>query len=481
MAVVISTKNDDENFNTFIKLENNQRMLFTAPFGMGKTYFLNEFFKINSEEYNTFHLYPIRYQVHNDVNIIKVIAADLFVQLTNKHKNAVESFFNEENIKLKKKHIRGLFMKCLGSLPSPLIASETLITLEPTTFSIIKELFKNQGIFDNIKQFFKNETELKYHSEIAEIYNNFLEDSIIKILEKINNGKKNVLVLDDLDRLEPKHVFKILNAFSPLFDKENNKFGFDKIIFVGDFDNLKNIYHNVYGNGANFDAYINKFSSIGSYQYNIEKEVSDNIKKIISEYCHTKKESQIQAFNHEIHSIIELILLPAFRAKKINLRNLLMPQKNHFLTFDVSQDSLQTPVKRLHTKIIIKILLLAFSNNKKELLDAINIAKKDFINKIKPYHDHSFNHLFELRHVMAYMHYVNFLSYNDPDNLELVNEEIMKKRKRDYFMTFNNVSNMISTNDNQIYKKNIFKAIEIFFNALYEYVEKEVYKDDRFN
>ena len=50
-----------------------------------------------------------------------------------------------------------------------------------------------------------------------------------KFLEEIRNKKKNVLVIDDLDRIDPEHIFRILNILSVHnnhFDSEN-KFSFD--------------------------------------------------------------------------------------------------------------------------------------------------------------------------------------------------------------------------------------------------------------
>jgi len=66
------------------------------------------------------------------------------------------------------------------------------------------------------------------------------------IREKINEvrgDRKSVLILDDMDRIDPDHIFRILNIFSAHFKNEDNKFGFDAVIIVGDIQNIKSIFH----------------------------------------------------------------------------------------------------------------------------------------------------------------------------------------------------------------------------------------------
>jgi hypothetical protein len=80
---------------------------------------------------------------------------------------------------------------------------------------------------------------------------------------KTNSGKKSVLIIDDLDRLDPEHIFRILNIFSAFQDqhKETNKFGFDKVILVFDVENVRSIFRHKYGSGADFSGYLDKFYS----------------------------------------------------------------------------------------------------------------------------------------------------------------------------------------------------------------------------
>src|SRR5699024_5526655 len=116
-------------------------------------------------------------------------------------------------------------------------------------------------------------------------------DSLTQLLFEIVNrlkessGKKAVLIIDDLDRLDPEHIFRLFNIFSAhnqSFGEENeeNKFGFDKTIFVCDLENIRKIYHHKYGAEVDFKGYINKFYSTEPYEFNIEEVIHDNIQEI---------------------------------------------------------------------------------------------------------------------------------------------------------------------------------------------------------
>ncbi len=76
-----------------------------------------------------------------------------------------------------------------------------------------------------------------------------------------------ILVIDDLDRIDPEHIFRILNIFSAHDKLGENKFGFIKVILVCDINNIKHIYHHFYGKNVDFFGYINKFYSSEVYEY----------------------------------------------------------------------------------------------------------------------------------------------------------------------------------------------------------------------
>jgi len=59
---------------------------------------------------------------------------------------------------------------------------------------------------------------------------------------KVKKAKKPVLIIEDLDRLDPKHLFRILNVVSAHIDDSDrpdivgNKFGFSNIVLVMDYE-----------------------------------------------------------------------------------------------------------------------------------------------------------------------------------------------------------------------------------------------------
>ena len=454
-GTILPIENHRKSFITFIELIDNKRIFFSAPFGMGKTFFLSDFFAINYEKYNTFHLYPVKYQIYNDVDIVKVIATDLFVQLTEKHEKTVKEFLKNEVITLNRlKYATNILVKCIGFL----------VNIKPEVINIIEG-------------FFNNEKKIKIQNEI-EVCNNFLEELVDEILKKTRDGKENVLILDDLDRLDPKHVFKILNAFSPLYDKDDNKFNFDRVIFVGDINNLKKVYHHMYGNDTDFYGYIDKFFSITPYQYNMKKEILNQIQQIISGYCHIEdgwNEDQSFIYECDIHHTLIFILIPAIQMKKINMRNLFMPQKISFLDLNLSfsTDNLAKQGISVSTKILIEILFHIFCNDKKKLLDAIILAKNCFIEKVN-HHDKDVSTIFSVKEIGEYMLYKTFLFQSN-----LADPALNEKRnvlRNNYYAAFNKATDEIP--DGLNYKDNYIKAAENFFNAFYEYIEKEIYKTD---
>ena len=79
-----TVKND---FEAFLNIEENSRIFFSGKFGIGKTYFLNEFFDSKSNKYEVFHLYPVNYQISSNEDILDLIKYDILVELLKKNKD----------------------------------------------------------------------------------------------------------------------------------------------------------------------------------------------------------------------------------------------------------------------------------------------------------------------------------------------------------------------------------------------------------
>ena len=74
-----------QNIQVFKKVfENESRIIFSAKFGDGKSYFLNEFMKIYDEKVNDYYfitLHPVNYVVEENRDVIEYIKRDILFQL----------------------------------------------------------------------------------------------------------------------------------------------------------------------------------------------------------------------------------------------------------------------------------------------------------------------------------------------------------------------------------------------------------------
>jgi predicted NACHT family NTPase len=70
---------DGSLFKSSIDLEDNHRIIFSAKFGAGKTYFLKKFFQKYSDDYEPIFLYPVNYQVSANEDIFELVEVSLKV------------------------------------------------------------------------------------------------------------------------------------------------------------------------------------------------------------------------------------------------------------------------------------------------------------------------------------------------------------------------------------------------------------------
>ena len=314
----ISLDNVADRFGSFIEIKGNKRIFLSGKFGVGKTYFLKDFFENNEDRYLSFHLHPVNYQISNNEDILELIKYDILVELINKQEDMFEqddfysfldlaSFFTfaKEN----KKDISKLFLSFIPKLGKPLIDTVNLIEK-------FQEFNKQVTEEDFVKQYLKKVKEKKVEKP------DLLSEMINNKIEKMKDDKKSVLILDDLDRVDPEHIFRILNIFSCHFDShDKNKFEFDKVILVGDMKNIKSIFHHKYGKDTDFDGYINKFYTTTPYVFNNKKAIEEKIDSLVKQ-IKCEEESLGGAFSEG--GIIKLMLEDIFKKcidiEELNLR-----------------------------------------------------------------------------------------------------------------------------------------------------------------
>ena len=285
----IGTLNIDvsEKVKDFVQyLDSTDRIILSARFGDGKTHLLNALRNdvTANKEYEFFTIYPVNYSVAPNEDVFEYIKRDIIVQL------------NE----------RGLLNNIdLEAILDSLINFEDVVSIVSFILSFIPGGTLYDKIFDRfckIKERYeqKKHTADKYLSTFAKQKGSIYEEDgyTTLIRETIKwmgedhemngpawKGKKPVLIIEDLDRLDPKHLFRILNVISAHMedrhtpDKVGNKFGFHSIVLVMDYDVTKHIFHHFYGDGACYEGYMSKFLSREPFRYSIQQEMVKEIEE----------------------------------------------------------------------------------------------------------------------------------------------------------------------------------------------------------
>ena len=276
------------------------RTILSAKYGDGKSYFLQKMAEDEKiqEQFVFLTLYPVNYQVVSNEDIFELIKYDLIVQLyANGFLDDIEGL--SDSILLYwflityQKDLIQFFANVaskIGYLPEKLVK-----LLDPTSKLIAKwKEFKetHKDGYPAVEELSKKIE--KHYLYEADLVTSFIREAIEKYKE-VYPDKRVVLVIEDMDRLDPAHLFRILNVLSAHVDYayrygispdkntvEGNKFGVDNVLLVLDYDNTKAIYHHFYGEKANFDGYINKFISHGIFKYSLSEEKS----KYFTEYLH---------------------------------------------------------------------------------------------------------------------------------------------------------------------------------------------------
>ena len=278
MRITLDSINISGKLNVFSQyLETTDRIILSAKFGDGKTYLLNELRKDEAmqDKYEFFTIYPVNYSVAKNEDVFEYIKRDIIVQL---HERKLL-----ENIDL-----NALFASVLTSDDFTSVVSFLLSFVPMGEFynKVYHKFLEIKNKYDERKH-----TADKYLSKFANtagcIYEEDGYTTLIRMaIEWISqdhslNGeerkaKKPVLIIEDLDRLDPKHLFRILNVVSAHIDDSNrpdivgNKFGFSNIVLVMDYDVTKHIFHHFYGEQACYEGYMSKFLSREPFRYSIK-------------------------------------------------------------------------------------------------------------------------------------------------------------------------------------------------------------------
>lgn len=273
--------------------EKESRIIFSARFGDGKSYFLNEFMKSYDEKKNDFYfitLHPVNYVVEENRDVIEYIKRDILFQLIKDNriydfKEGYDKIFdavcNKESL-LK-----------LGNFVASIIPIEGLkdgYEALKDFASTIHEKYKSQDVLhvadDYLNGFYGKTGSISECDAFT-----YLIQKSLKLM-----SAKSVLIIEDLDRIDPAHLFRIMNVLSSQVDNpyysevpNGNKFGFDKIILVMDYEIARHLFHHFYGKEANYEGYMNKFLNTLPYSYSIKEEAHRQVRQKILDICKTEE------------------------------------------------------------------------------------------------------------------------------------------------------------------------------------------------
>lgn len=282
----IDITSEIQRFDNHLNLDENNQMIFSGIFGIGKTYFLKEFFKNKLENYELFLLSPINYSISNNDDIIDYIKYDIAFELLGKNVDYEKTDFSK--LLTSQFYLQDNFLDTMSLLAK---SGGKIGKAFSDIYENLKKIINNIKDHNSESQIDEKKELIDFLKELTTRDNSIYEENRITelisgLIEKLkDNDKEIVLVIDDLDRLDPEHIFRILNVFACHFDIGNfteNKFGFHKIILVCDIENIRNLFYSKYGANVDFSGYIDKFYSREIYYFNNKEIVSKSVDQILS-------------------------------------------------------------------------------------------------------------------------------------------------------------------------------------------------------
>lgn len=340
-------------FEKHLKMPYNSRIILSGIFGIGKSYFLRRFFSLEDSKnnYEVIKLTPVNYTIASNEDILKYIKYDLLVELIYKG-------IDVDQLDLELSHYLTLYLrenwKKIGT--TVLKAAGSLAKVKIGNIEVFEQVVQFFSKLPNFKEF-KHEKKAKFDedditstfmSEIGKQPHLYDETIVTRIIEKKIQGlkaegktKQTVLIIDDLDRIDPEHIFRILNVFGAHFENGGfesfstpvpNKFNFDKIILVCDINNIRNIFHNKYGTNVDFAGYIDKFYTHEIFQFDIRSLIAPIVYDIASKFELTNSELK-RKLTDDDDQLLHYLTKGLFNKNLINLRS--------FLKFYQQQEQIQ--------------------------------------------------------------------------------------------------------------------------------------------
>ena len=279
MMDTIDISQNIQDFKQVFEQEN--RIIFSARFGDGKSYFLNEFMKSYDEKKNDYYfitLHPVNYVVEENRDVIEYIKRDILFQLIkdNRIYDFKEGYDKIFDAVCNKESLLKLddFVASIIPIEGLKDGYEALKDLAST----IHEKYKSQDVLHVVDDYLNGFYGKSGSISECDAFTCLIQKSLKQMMAK------SVLIIEDLDRIDPAHLFRIMNVLSSQVDNpyysevpHGNKFGFDKIILVMDYEIAKHLFHHFYGKEANYEGYMNKFLNTLPFKFSISDEAQKQV------------------------------------------------------------------------------------------------------------------------------------------------------------------------------------------------------------
>jgi len=323
----------DVTFSKHLREEGNHRLLFSGPFGVGKTTFLNYFFNKEDvkDRYVSVFLSPINYSILANEDVVKYVKYDLLYKIVELFPKSFEKNFISY-LTASEVYLSNNLLDTLISLAliAPGYGKQAHKFLEITKGRIDDMIDMKKSAESKFYQLEKYASGL--NSISGSLYEN---DSISMMIEDVlvqnSKGKKILLIIDDIDRIDPHHVFRLFNVFSAHLETRirttgRTKFGFNKVVFVCDEENIRKLYQKFYGVATDYNGYIDKFYSKRIFQFNNKARLRLKIESIINNLKFDSEELYIIERLKDPHQYFTSFVINLFEAlvklKVVKIRTL---------------------------------------------------------------------------------------------------------------------------------------------------------------
>ena len=229
-------------------INNNITICIDGSWGCGKTFFVNQF------------IYLIKHQeIYNELKMQK----DICDIMNNIKENNIIIYYDAWKNDNHQDAFESIIFNILNEFPK----YKNVVTDFNNIKDILIEFGKN-FIYEKTKRVI-NFDNIKTYEDLAKQIVTVEEkkEKFKELLEKILNGKRMILIIDELDRCNPLYASKVLETIKHFYDIKNVT-----VIVAANNKELSNTIKKQYGNNFNGYSYLNKF-----YDFVITLDNSKNI------------------------------------------------------------------------------------------------------------------------------------------------------------------------------------------------------------